>query len=175
VVAIHGEEFLLPDFTNVGLGEYLHLCRGAFLVEHGDNLLRGLIAEELPGNFFVILDIVKLNEFDEVPLCVTAQCRNAETRIRRNETRWLAEQVREITAPAPRHQNLLADPVRSFEHSHSAPSFARNYCAHQAGRSAAKNDHVKCFHERNSTGATGARLAMQVVDYRKLANAGRKL
>ena len=46
--------------------EHVHAGGAAFVGEHGDDLLGGVIAEELAGRLFVIRDAVLLDKRDEV-------------------------------------------------------------------------------------------------------------
>src|SRR3546814_9360589 len=55
-------------------------------------------------------------------------------------------QIGEIAATAAGHQDLLADAIGAFDHQHAPPARAGGRCTHQAGGTAADDDHVKMLH-----------------------------
>src|SRR3546814_1113570 len=67
-------------------------------------------------------------------------------RIRRKMVPGAGMQIGEIAATAAGHQDLLADAIGAFDHQHAPPARAGGRCTHQAGGTAADDDHVKMLH-----------------------------
>ena len=97
---------------------------------------------------------------NEVPLCIAAQCGNAETGIGGDEMRWIAMQVGEVTAAATRHENFLTNFVRAFEHDNAAATMPCRNSAHQPGGASAEDRHIEIFHSSDAAvfGPTAERL-----------------
>ena len=123
---------------------HLHLDAdgGAFGQQHGHDLPRRAVAEELAQRLLVPGDAVLLDQGDEVVLGVARQRRLAEMRIGRQERLGPAAEVGEVAAAAARDQDLLADLVGVLQHQHAAPALAGAQGAHQAGGAAARDDDV---------------------------------
>ena len=58
-------------------------------------------------------------------------------------------QIGEIAASAARHQDLLADLVGTLQHQHATAPAPGHKGTHQAGRTAADNDHIELTHGRS--------------------------
>lgn len=86
------------------------------------------------------------DQSDEVPLRIAAERRYAEVRIGADESRGLSVQVREIAAPAARHQYLLADPVRAFKYDHATAALSCDDRTHEASGPSTNDDYVGVLH-----------------------------
>jgi len=63
--------------------------------------------------------------------------------------RRFAVQVSEVATAATRHQDLLADLVRTLQNDDAAITLPRRDGAHKAGRATAKNNDVEIAHRSN--------------------------
>src|SRR6185437_3576568 len=61
----------------------LHVSPRAFRLQHRDDVVRGIVAEELSEFLFVVADAVTVYEIDEMRCGVARQCRAAEVRVLR--------------------------------------------------------------------------------------------
>ena len=104
--------------------------------------LGGTIAKQLAQCFFMVGNAMALDQFDEVPLCVACQRRDAEVRVLRNKVLRTAMQVGEVASTAPRHQYFFADSVGVLEDYDPPPAIACGERAHQAGCSTAQHDDI---------------------------------
>ena len=73
-----------------------------------DNLLGGVVAEELAQGFLVPGDAVAINQIDKIPLGITRQRRFTKMRIVRQIRRRFGIEVGEVAAATARHQNLAS-------------------------------------------------------------------
>jgi hypothetical protein len=115
----------------------------AFGQQHGNDLPRRAVAEELAQRLLVPGDTVLLHQGDEVVLRIARQRRLAEMRIGREEGLGPAVRVGEIAAPAARDQDLLADLLGVIEQQHLAPALAGAQRAHQARGAGTRDDDIK--------------------------------
>ena len=87
------------------------------------------------------------DESDEVRGRVPGQCGFREVRIRGNEIFRLTMNVGEITAPAARDQNLLANSICMLEQGDAAPAFAGFDCTQESRGAGAKDKSVKILRQ----------------------------
>ncbi len=80
----------------------------ALCQQHGDDLARRAVAEQLPEGFFVIGDVMLFDQGDEVVLGVAGQGRFAEMRIVGKEAFRCAAQIGEIASPAAGDEDFLS-------------------------------------------------------------------
>ena len=92
---------------------------------------------------------------NEVPLRVSPQGGNTKIRIGGNKARRFAMQVGEVTTATTRHEYLLADLVRAFEHDDAAATIPSRDGTHESGGATANNDDVEIVHGRNIAGGIG--------------------
>src|SRR5258707_12151587 len=95
---------------------YVAAGRLAFGQQHGHDLARRAVAEKLTQGLLVPGDAMLVDQGDEIVLGAARQRRFAEMRIARQERLGAAQEVGEVAASAARDQDLLADLVRSEEH-----------------------------------------------------------
>ena len=100
----------------------------------------------------MIFDAVLLDQCDEVPLCVTTECRDAEFRVGGNKMGWIAMRVGEITTTTTRHQYFLANLVGAFEHNDAASTITRRNGAHEASGATAQDNYIVFIHGGNIAG-----------------------
>ena len=87
-----------------------------------------------------IVDAMLFHHGDKIPLGIAAQCGLAEVGVGRYEIFRLNTLVGEITAPAARHQDFLADLVGFFQHQHAPSAPGCGNSAHQARSAGAKDN-----------------------------------
>src|SRR5262249_46486643 len=80
--------------------------------------------EKLAQRFFVIGNLVLLDECDEVLWLVARQSRPRKVRIRRKEILRRAMNIREVAAPAAGDQNFLSNLFRAFEDGDTTAAFS---------------------------------------------------
>ena len=97
-----------------------------FAQQHRDDLLRAIIAKQLPQFLFVKGDAVFLHERDEILWCKARERRLRKIGIVRKKVLWLCVQVGEVAAPAATNQNLFADFFRAFDDDNFAPTLGRH-------------------------------------------------
>ncbi len=127
-----------------------HADGAALRFQHGHDLLRRAVAEELAQSFLVVGDRVLLHQRNEIRGRVARQRGLGKVRIGGDEIFRTAVQVGEVAAPAAGDQDLFADALGPLQHGHAAPAPAGFNGAHQAGCSAAENDHVKTLHRKRA-------------------------
>ncbi len=119
-----------------------HTGVGAFVQQHLHDLLRRVVAEQLPELLLVIGDTVTLDHLDEMLRRVARQRRFAEMRIGGDEIGRSGAGIGEIAAAAAGHQDLLAAAVRVLDQADAAPALARDPRTHEACGAAADDDHI---------------------------------
>ena len=111
--------------------------------EHGDDLLRGAVAEELAESFFVILNAVLFDEGDEVLWREASKRGFGEVRVGAEEVFGFGADVGEVAAAAAGDEDLFAGAVGVVEEEDAAASFAGFDGGHQAGGACAEDHYVK--------------------------------
>ena len=115
----------------------------AFFFEHGDDLLRGAIAEELAESFFVVLDAMLFDEGDEVFWREASEGGFGKVRVRAEEVFGFGADVGEVAAAAAGDEDFFAGAVGVVEEEDAAASFAGFDGCHQAGGACAEDHYVK--------------------------------
>ena len=77
-------------------------------MQHGDDVLGGIVAKELAQCFLVPRDAVCIDQCDEIPLRIARQRRFGEMWVGADEGLWIGVQIGEVAAPAARNADLLA-------------------------------------------------------------------
>ena len=115
----------------------------AFGQQHGDDLVRRTVAEQLPEGLLVIGDAVFLDQGDEILRGIAGQRRAAEMGIARQEAFRRAAQVGEVAAAAAGNDDLLARFVGMIDQQHLATPLAGPERAHQASGAGADNRDIE--------------------------------
>src|SRR5262249_37809726 len=100
--------------------------------QHGDDLPRRAVAEQLAERLLVIRDAARLHPRDEVMLGKTLERRYAEMRIARDELFRRAVEIGEIAPPAAGDADLLRRFFGMVDDEHATPAPRRLDAAHQA-------------------------------------------
>ena len=74
-------------------------CRFHQIAQHGDDILGRGIAKQLTQGFFVIGDVVALNQINKIPLGIPCQCGFREMGVFGQEISCTGVDIREITPP----------------------------------------------------------------------------
>ena len=143
VIGVHHEAVGLFDRRDLMRHADIDAGGRAFGQQHGHDLARRAVAEELAQRLLVPGDAVLLDQLDEIALRVAGQRRLAEMRIVREESLGPRLEVGEIAAPAARDQDLLADLLGMLEQQHPAAALAGADGAHQTGGAGARNDDIE--------------------------------
>jgi hypothetical protein len=129
-----------PDST---LNKNFYSRGSALGFEQVDDFLRRAVAEELTERFFVVRNAVLFDQRDEVDRRVAGQRGFREVFVRGNEILWLAMDIREITTPATRDQDFLADAIGMLQNGDTPPAFAGLNGAKKSRSAGAENQSVK--------------------------------
>jgi hypothetical protein len=103
------------DGVDGGSGEDAHACVLALALEHGDDLLRGAVAEELAEGLLVVLDAVLLDEGNDVGGSEAGEGGFGEVRVGGEEVFGAGVDVCEVAAASAGDEDLLADAVGVIE------------------------------------------------------------
>src|SRR5450631_320215 len=95
-IGAYHEVIVAPHFPRSRRSEYLDTSSATLFPQHCDDVLRRVVAEQLPQRFLVIRNAMLLHECDEVLRRIARQCRLAEMWIRRQEVFRPAVQVGEV-------------------------------------------------------------------------------
>ncbi len=99
-IARHAEHFTAQPQGDIALV--------TFGQQQIDNLLGGVVTEELAQGFLVPGDPVAVNQIDKIPLGITRQRRFTEMRIVRQIRRRFGVEIGKVTAATTRHQNFTS-------------------------------------------------------------------
>jgi hypothetical protein len=130
------------DATHRHAAARLHAGLRALALEHGDDLFRRVVAEQLPQRLLVVLDAVLLHQRDKVPRREAGQRGLREVRILTEKVFCLRSHVGEVAAAAARDQNLPPHAFAVFEQQHAAAALAGLEGTHHPGRTRAQHHHV---------------------------------
>ncbi len=103
------------DGVDGGAGEDADACVFALAFEHGDDVLRGAVAEELAEGLLVVRDAVLLDQGDDVGGREAGEGGFGEVRVRGEEVFGAGVDVGEVAAAAAGDEDLLADAVGVIE------------------------------------------------------------
>jgi len=114
-----------------------------FFFEHGNDLLRGAVAEELAEGFFVVLDAMLFDEGDEVLGREAGERGLGEVRVCAEEVFGFRADVGEVAATTAGDEDFFAGAVGVVEEEDAAASFAGFDGCHQAGSACAEDHYVE--------------------------------
>ena len=96
----------------------IHTASGAFVHQHGNNLFRRTIAEQLPQRLFVEGDIVAAHQINEIGWRVARQSGTGEVLVLAQIPIRHCANIGEIAATAAGNQDLLARFLVVIDHQH---------------------------------------------------------
>ena len=114
----------------------------ALLHQHGDDLPRRTVAEQLAERLLVPGDAVAFDQRDEIGRRVAAQCRLGEMRVGRKKALGGGVEVGEVAPAAARYQDLAARRIAVIDQQHAPSPRAGGHRAHHAGGAGAQHDCV---------------------------------
>ena len=135
--------WIAVDFLDLRFEDDFDIGFGGFAEEHGDDLLGGVVAEELAQGFLVVLNAVAFDEGDEVGGRVAGERGFGEVGIGGEEVVGAGEEVGEVRAASAGDEDFFADAVGAFEEEDAAAALAGFDGAHQAGCACACNYDVE--------------------------------
>ena len=118
---------------------------GALALEHGDDGLGGVVAEELAEGFFVVGDAVLFDEGDDVGWGVAGECGLCEVGVLGEEVFGATVDVGEVAASAAGDEDFFAGFFGVVEQEDSAVAAAGFDGAHEAGCACAEDGDVDVF------------------------------
>lgn len=121
---------------------------GQIGAEHGNDLARRAVAEQLPKGFFMPRNARAIYPRNEIMLRIARQGRARETGVFGKETVGPYIQIGEIAPPPARDADFLARCFGMVYQRHAAAPAACLYRAKQAGRACAQDDHIIPRHAR---------------------------
>ena len=128
---------------NGGVGAYFDGGCSAFAFKEGDDALGGVVAEELSEGFFVVADVVALDEVDHVCRCETSQRGLGKMGVAGEEIFRAGVQVGEVAATAAGDEDFSAGALTVFEQEDTFAATAGFEGAHHAGSAGAEDDDVE--------------------------------
>src|SRR5579859_2762171 len=133
---------MMADLSNPG--RYLddHTGLRALLLEHGNDVARCTVAEELAQRFLVPADVVFFYQLQEVSRGVTRQSRLGKVRVRGKEVFRGGVQIREVATASARDEDLFPDALGMFQHQDTPTATTRMHGAEQTGSAASHDEHV---------------------------------
>ena len=126
---------------------YLHAATRAVGQQHVDDLLTGIVTEELPQMFFMKPDARFTHTGNEALGRMGLERMANEARIATQVAgRIRTIQVGEVAATTTRDADLLADATCMVQHGHPQAAQPQLPCAIQPGSARAHHDHIPSFH-----------------------------
>ena len=124
----------------------LHVAARAFGLQHRDDLLRAVVAEELPLVLLVKVDSMPPDEIDEVRRRVARERRACELRVL-GEIPLVPSglDIREVAAAAAGDADLLAEPRCMFDQHDARAALACDGRAHHAGGPGADDGNIEAI------------------------------
>ena len=104
------------------------------------------VTEQLAQLFLMIGNVILFHQPDEILRQVTAQGRQAEARVIRQEILRSRVQIGEVTSPAAGNTNFPRHGLILFNHKDTAASLAALYGAHKASGPGPDNYRIKICH-----------------------------
>ena len=144
------------DLGDAMVAAQIDAGRLAFRHQHGHDLPRRAVAEQLPQRLFVEGDAMLLHQRDKVMLGVARQRRAREMRIGREEALRRAARIGEVAAPAAADEDLLPRLLGVVEQQHAAPALPRAHRAEQPRRAGAEHHHIEIRHAGQAAAASPA-------------------
>jgi len=118
---------------NSGGHRPLHRTVIALGAEHVDDLLRGIVTEQLSPVTFVIGNPMTLHKIDKIARRVARQGRADEVRIAAQEVFGSDAAIGEIAPAATGNADFFGQFRRMIDQQHTAATLAGGCCAHHAG------------------------------------------
>lgn len=126
-------------------------ARVALVLQHVDDRVAAVVAEELALVLFVPGHVMALEQPEEVARRIARQRRAREMRIRRQIVVGAGVQVREVAAAAARDADLLGEPRRVIDQHDAAAELPGDRGAHHPGGARADHGDVIGFHGADCT------------------------
>jgi hypothetical protein len=139
---VDDESFAVTDLSDVLVKRNANTGGAAFRFQHGDNVARGAIAEELAERFFVISDSISLDQRDEITGRVAGERRSGEMWVGGEEAVGCAVEVGEVAAAAAGDEDLFADAIGMIENNDAPAALAGSDGSHEPGRSRAEHEDI---------------------------------
>ncbi len=114
--------------------------------QHIDNLLRGVVAEQLPQRLLMPRDTVLTHKIDKIPLGITRQRRFTKMAVLAQIGRRFDIQVRKVAAPAARHQDLAPRLFTVIQQQHATTRLSGHRRTKHTRRTGANYHGIKPFH-----------------------------
>ena len=125
---------------------------GALALEHGYNLLRGAVAEELAEGLLVVADAVLFDERDHVRGGETGECGAGEVRVRGEEVLRRAAEIGEVGAAAAGDEDFAPGTVGVVKQKDASTAAAGLHRAHHAGRAGTEDQDIGAQGDRADGG-----------------------
>ncbi|SAI94898.1 Uncharacterised protein [Enterobacter cloacae] len=114
--------------------------------QHIDNLLRGVVAEQLPQRLLMPRDTVFTHQLDKIPLGVARQRRFAKMTVLAQIGRRLDIKISKVASPAARHQDLAARLFSVIQQQHATTRLSGHRRTKHTRRTGANYYGIKPFH-----------------------------
>ncbi|SAF20633.1 Uncharacterised protein [Enterobacter cloacae] len=134
------------DLQHLRAQAHHHTALFALGHQHIDNLLRGVVAEQLAQRLLMPRDAVLTDKIDKIPLGVTRQRRFAKMTVLAQIGRGLNIQVSKVAAPAAGHQDLPAWLFTVIQQQHATTRLSGHCRTKHTRRTGANYHGIKPFH-----------------------------
>ena len=114
--------------------------------QHIDNLLRGVVAEQLSQRLFMPRDAVLTHQVDKIPLGVARQRRFTKMTVLAQIGRGFNIQISKVAAPTAGHQDLTAGLFTVIQQQHPTTRLSGHCRTKHTRRTGANYHGIKPFH-----------------------------
>ena len=139
---------MMANLMHGGRHRPLHAAVLAFGAQHVDDLLRGIVAEELAPIPFVEIDAVSLHKLDKIARRAARQRRAHEMRIEAEIVLGADPPIGEVAAAPAGDADLLGKPGGVIHQQHAASALAGGGGAHHAGGAGADDHDIEMTADR---------------------------
>ena len=153
--SVDDETFAVAHLGDVLVEDDADAGGAALRFEHGDDVARGAIAEELAEGLLVIGDAVFLDQRDEVAGRVAGERGLREVRVGGEEVLGCAVEVGEVAAAAAGDEDLFADAIGMIEKEDAAAALACLDGSHKPCRACAEYEKIAGLFVKGGGAMTG--------------------
>ncbi len=138
--------FVTRDRQHLRAQAHDHAALFALGHQHIDNLLRGVVAEQLAQRLLMPGDAVLTHQIDKVPLGVTRQCRFTKMPVLAQIRRRFNIEVGKVAAPAAGHQDFTAWLFTVIQQQYATTRLSGHRRTKHTRRTGANYHGIKPFH-----------------------------
>jgi hypothetical protein len=142
VVGLNLEFIGFGNAFDVLLDADVDIPRCTFGQQHLDYIAGGMVAEQLAEGFFVVWDLMFIDQGDEVVLRIRFQSGFAEMRVLRKEPVMRGVQIGKIAAPTAGDKDFGTHPIGMIQQQYTLSTLPSAQGAHEASGARPQNNDV---------------------------------